>query len=60
MKRTADVSDQVTQHVTSTFAGDQFVTDVLRELSVCLCCRNASLERAVAGCFVRVSGSVST
>jgi hypothetical protein len=27
------------------------------ELSVCLCHRNASLERAVAGCFVRVSGA---
>jgi hypothetical protein len=30
-------------------------TFVLRELSVGLCRRNATIERAVAGCFVRVS-----
>jgi hypothetical protein len=56
MKLITDVSDQATQHGNGTFTREQFVTGVLRELSVCLCRRNASLERAVAGCFVRVSG----
>jgi hypothetical protein len=35
-----------------------FVTDVLRELSIYLCRRKASLE-GVAGCFMRVSGGSS-
>jgi hypothetical protein len=56
MKLITDVSNQATQHGNGTFTREQFVTGVLRELSVCLCRRNASLERAVAGCFVRVSG----
>jgi hypothetical protein len=60
MKLVTDVSDQATQHGNGTFTCEQFVTGVLRELSVCLCCGNASLERAMAGCFVRVSeGSFS-
>jgi hypothetical protein len=56
MKLITDVSDQATQHGNGTFTREQFVTGVLRELSVCLCRCNASLERAVAGCVVRVSG----
>jgi hypothetical protein len=56
MKLITDVSDQATQHGNGTFTREQFVTGVLREFSVCLCRRNASLELAVAGGFVRVSG----
>jgi hypothetical protein len=56
MKLITDVPDHATQQGNGTFAREQFVTGVLRELSVCLCCRNASLEQAVAGCSVRVSG----
>jgi hypothetical protein len=56
MKFITYVSDQATQPGNSTFIREQFVTGVLRELSVCLCHRNASLEWAVAGCFVWVSG----
>jgi hypothetical protein len=56
MKLVTDVSDQATQHGNGTFACEQFVTGVFRELSVCLCHRNASLERAVAGCSARFSG----
>jgi hypothetical protein len=56
MKLITDVSDQATQHGNGSFTREQFVTGVLRELSVCLCRHDASLERAVAGCFVRVSG----
>jgi hypothetical protein len=51
-----DVSDQATQHGNGTFTCKRFVTGVLRELSVCLCRCNASLERAVDGCFVQGSG----
>jgi hypothetical protein len=56
MKLITDVSDQATQHGNGAFTREQFVTGVLRELSVCLCRCNASLERAVSGCFMRVSG----
>jgi hypothetical protein len=56
MKLITDVSDQAIQHGNGTFTREKFATGVLRELSVCLCRRNASLERTVAGCFVRVSG----
>jgi hypothetical protein len=56
MKLITDGSDQAAQQGNGTFTREQFVTGVLRELSVCLCRRNASLERAVAGFFVRVSG----
>jgi hypothetical protein len=56
MKLIMDVSDQATQHGNGTFTREHFVTGVLRELSVCLCRCNASLEQAVAGCFVLVSG----
>jgi hypothetical protein len=51
-----DVSSQASQHINGTFTREQFVLGVLRKLSVCLYRRNAAIERAVAGCFVRVSG----
>jgi hypothetical protein len=51
-----DVSSRASQHSNGTFTREQFVSGVLRELSVCLCRRNAAIKRAVAGCFVRVSG----
>jgi hypothetical protein len=51
-----DVSSRASQHSNRTFTREQFVSGVLRELSVCLCRRNDAIERAVAGCFVRVSG----
>jgi hypothetical protein len=38
------------------FTKQQFVQGVLRELSVCLCRYNATLERGVAGFFVKPSG----
>jgi hypothetical protein len=60
MKLITDVSDQATQHSNGTFTREQFVTGVLRELSVCFCRRNASLEQAVTGCFVRASGGSSS
>jgi hypothetical protein len=61
MKLITDVSDQATQHGNrGTVACEQFFTGVLRELSICLCRCNASLERAVPGCFVRVSGVSSS
>jgi hypothetical protein len=56
MKLITDVSDQATEHGSRTFTHEQFVTDVLGKLAVCLCGRNASLERAVVGSFVRVIG----
>jgi hypothetical protein len=56
MKLITDVPDQATQHGNGTFTRELIVSGVLRELSVCLCRHNASLERAVAGCFVQVSG----
>jgi hypothetical protein len=51
-----DVSSWASQHSNGTFMREQFVSGVLRELFVCLCRRNAAIERAVAGCFMRVSG----
>jgi hypothetical protein len=51
-----DVSSRASQHNNGTFAREQFVSGVLREPSVCLCRRNAAIERAVACCFVQVSG----
>jgi hypothetical protein len=50
-----DVSSRASQHSNGTFTREQFVSGVLRELSVCLCRRNAAMKRAVASCFVRVS-----
>jgi hypothetical protein len=38
------------------FSSAQFVSGVLRELSVCLCKGNYQLDRVVAGFFVRASG----
>jgi hypothetical protein len=37
MKLIMDVSDQATQLGSGTFIREQFVSGVLRELSVCLC-----------------------
>jgi hypothetical protein len=51
-----DVSSRASQHSNETFPREQFVSCLLRKLSVCLCRRNAAIERAVAGCFVRMSG----
>jgi hypothetical protein len=56
MKLITVVSDQAAQHGNGTFTCEQSVTGVLCKLSVCLCRRNASLEQAVAGRFLRVSG----
>jgi hypothetical protein len=50
-----DVSSRASQHSNGTFTLEQFVSGMLRKHSVCLCRRNAAIERAVAGCFVRVS-----
>jgi hypothetical protein len=51
-----DVSSRASQHSNGTFTLEQFVSGVLLELSVCLCRHNAAIERAVAGCFVQMSG----
>jgi hypothetical protein len=56
MKLITDVGASAAQQSDGTFTRDQFITGVLRELSVCLCRQNANIERAVSGCFVRVSG----
>jgi hypothetical protein len=56
MKLITDVGASAAQQGDDTFTRDQFITGVLRELSVCLCRRNANIECAVSGCFVRVSG----
>jgi hypothetical protein len=56
MKLITNVGASATQQGDDTFMRDQFTTGVLRELSVCLCRRNANIECAVSGCFVRVSG----
>jgi hypothetical protein len=58
MKLITDVGASAAQQGDDTFKRDQFITGVLRELSVCLCRRNANIERAVSSCFVRVSGGV--
>jgi hypothetical protein len=50
------VGARATQHGNGTFTRNQFITSVLHELSVGLCRQNANIERAVSGCFVRVSG----
>jgi hypothetical protein len=51
MKLITDVGASAAQQGDDTFMRDQFITGVLRELSVCLCRRNANIERAVSGCF---------
>jgi hypothetical protein len=56
MKLITDVEASAAQQGDDTFTRNQFITGVLPELSVCLCRRNANIEHAVSGCFVRVSG----
>jgi hypothetical protein len=56
MKLIIDVWASAAQQGDNTFTRDQFITSTLCELSICLCRRNANIERAVSGCFVRVSG----
>jgi hypothetical protein len=52
MKLITDFGASAAQQGDDTFTRDQFIIGVLRELSVCLCRRNANIERAVSGCFV--------
>jgi hypothetical protein len=56
MKLITDVWASAAQQGDDMFTRDQFITGMLCELSVCLCRRNANIERAVSGCFLRVSG----
>jgi hypothetical protein len=56
MKLINEAGASAAQQGDDTFTRDQFITGVLRELSVCLCRRTANIERAVSSCFVRVSG----
>jgi hypothetical protein len=53
MKLITDVGASAAQQGDDTFTRDQFITGVLCELPVCLCRRNANIEHAVSGCFVR-------
>jgi hypothetical protein len=46
-----DVSSRASHHSNGAFTREQFVSGMLRELSVCLCRRNAAIERVVASCF---------
>jgi hypothetical protein len=59
MKLITDVSDQATQHGNGTFTHEQLVTGVLRELSVCLYRRNASLEGRWLGALCGLVGALT-
>jgi hypothetical protein len=55
-----DVGQEAADWGQGLFTKQHFVPGVLRELSVCLFCNNAMLERGVAGFFVQASGIAIT
>jgi hypothetical protein len=56
VKLITNIGASATQQADDTFKRNQFMMGLLQDLSVCLCRQNANIERAVSGCFVRVSG----
>jgi hypothetical protein len=56
MRLFSDIGNLAVSSSDGLFTKEQFVSGVLRELSVSLCKTNACLEHAVSACFVRASG----
>jgi NADH:ubiquinone oxidoreductase subunit D len=56
MRLLSDIGNLAVSRGDGLFTKEQFVSGVLRELSVSLCKTNVRLEHGVSGFFVRASG----